>query len=253
MYKNLQVAAIVPARDEAGAIGIVVHDLLDLRAERGRAVVDRVVVVDNNSSDDTAAIARAAGAVVVHESAGAYGAACLRGMAVVGEPDIVLFVDGDASCVAGEALLLLEAIADGADFALGVRVAWLREPASMTWPQRWGNALAVTLIWWLWRRRFRDLGPFRALRTAQLKTLDMRDRRFGWTTEMQVKALLAGLSIVEVPVSVRRRVGRSKISGTVRGTALAAQDIIGTILRLWWLQWRAGGTNRAGRRAMDSG
>ena len=234
MYGEMHVAAIVPALNEAEAIGLVVGDHLSLRGEGGPPVVDRVIVADNGSADDTATLARQAGARVVHEPRRGYGAACLAAIRQAGETDVVLFVDGDRSVVAGQAIGLLEAIADGADLVIGSRTLGRIEPGAMTWPQVIGNRLVAALIGSIWKTPVTDLGPFRAIRYEALRRLSMQDTAYGWTVEMQVKALQQGLAVREVPVDCRVRIGRSKVSGTVRGVVGAAFGMLGTVLRLWW-------------------
>jgi glycosyltransferase involved in cell wall biosynthesis len=204
-----RVAAVIPALNEAASIGLVLADL-------PRSLVERAVVCDNGSTDGTGAAAQAAGARVVVEPRRGYGAACLRALAALeaDPPDVVLFLDADRSDDAAEAGTLLAPIFEGrADFVIGSRAL--------------GGAAA--LLRGLYGARSTDLGPFRAIRWGSLRALRMRDRDFGWTVEMQVKAARLGLRTVEVPVRYRRRVGRSKISGTLRGTFLAGTKILGTI------------------------
>jgi len=231
-----RVVAIVPARDEAAVIADVVRGLRQLDRHDGSALIDEVLVVDNGSTDGTAAIAVSAGARVVHEPRAGYGAACLAGIAALGVADIVVFVDGDGS-VASQDLLTVLAALPAADLVIGSRR--YRAPGAMTLSQSLGTALAAFTIRLLWRSKVTDLGPLRALRTETLRTLRMRDRAFGWTVEMQVRALQSDLRVVEVPVHVLPRVGRSKISGTWRGVLGAAHGIFSTIGRLWVLEQRA--------------
>ena len=228
MYKGHRICAVLPARNEAEGIDRVVGDLVALE------VIDRIIVCDNGSTDDTARCAESAGAEVVHHETPGYGGACLRALGEIESTDIVLFVDADNSVCIDEARVLLEAIHCGADLVIGTRIRPWREPGSMTTPQVFGNWLAGKLIGLIWRYRITDLGPFRAIRHGALNRLDMRDERFGWTVEMQVKAILQGMIMVEVPVHYYRRVGRSKISGTIKGVLAAGHGIIGTILKLAW-------------------
>jgi len=226
MYKNHHVCAVIPARDEALSIGKVVSELTAAR------LVDRIIVCDNGSRDATAAIARSCGAELVTEVQPGYGAACSRGLAAINQTDIVVFVDADDSVQLNELPALLEPIVVGADLSIGVRVPEWRAPGSMTAAQVFGNWIASQLIALFWRQRISDLGPFRALRFDILQQLQMRDHRCGWTVEMQVKSILLKLECREVPVHYRARIGRSKISGTLKGMVIAGIDIIGTIFRL---------------------
>lgn len=231
MYRGLRISVVIPARDEAGVIGAVVHALWTL-ASGGVPVIDAIVVCDNGSTDATAENARAAGAAVVREVQPGYGAACLAALAVLPPCDAVVFVDGDGSVHAPEVLTLLDALAAGASLAIGARTSIAR--GAMTTAQRGGNWLACALIRRLYGVPVRDLGPLRAIRSAALAQLSMGDRAYGWTVEMQLKALHAGLITVEVPVAVYPRIGRSKISGTWRGVFGAGRGILGTIFKLYW-------------------
>ena len=223
---DVSVAVIVPALNEEQAIGLV------LTAIPGW--VDTVIVVDNGSTDRTGAVAKAHGATVVSEPARGYGAACLAGLAAVErasrKPDIVVFLDGDFSDRPGDMARIVEPIARGhSDLVIGSRVLGNPEPGSLTPVQRLGNLLAVALIQLFWDVRYTDLGPFRGIRYSRLEKLGMTDRDFGWTVEMQVKAARARLSITEVPVAYRPRVGTSKISGTLKGSYLAGRKILQVI------------------------
>ncbi len=220
------IVAVIPAYNEAEAIGEVVRATLALK------IFARVIVADNASTDGTGDCARQAGAHVVFEPQRGYGAACLAALAAIGDARTVVFIDGDCSVDVVQTARLLQALNDGADLAIGVRVNGRTQ--GMTLPQRFGNDLASGLIRLLWRVRVSDLGPFRAVRVAALRQIDMRDRAYGWTVEMQVKAIQLGLRVAEVPVDVRPRVGVSKISGTVHGVIGAALGIFGMIGRLWW-------------------
>jgi len=222
-----RIALVIPALNEEQALA----KLLD---ELPPSLFARVIVVDNGSTDATAAVARRGGAEVVEEPRRGYGRACLAGLARLGpDTDIVVFMDADGSDVPAEAARLIEPIFRGeADLVIGSRALGGAEPGSLRWAQRWGNRRAVGLIRLFYGFRYTDLGPFRAIRWRSLQTLDMRDTNFGWTVEMQVKALQRGLRVAERPVSYRVRIGKSKISGTVGGTVKAGIKILWTIARL---------------------
>jgi len=222
----MRVAIVIPARNEAAALGHVLADL-------PRALVHELIVVDNGSTDGTAEVAGRAGARVVSEPTPGYGRACLAGLAAM-DPgvEIVAFLDADYSDDPRELSQLLKPIAEGrADLVIGSRTA-RAEPGSLTLQQRFGNRLACALMRWLFGVRYTDLGPFRAIRREALERLAMRDKAFGWTVEMQAKAARLGLRIVEVPVRYRRRIGRSKISGTLSGTVRAGAAILSTIVKV---------------------
>lgn len=224
MRENSKVAVIIPALNEAAAIGGVVAAI--------PAWVDDIVVVDNGSTDATAAMARDKGARVVREPRRGYGAACLAGLAALTDPEIIVFMDGDASDVPSEMALLVDPIIQGqADLVIGSRVLGAREPGALTPQARFGNWLACRLMYLFWGKKYTDLGPFRAIRRRALAALDMQDRNYGWTVEMQVKAVRYGLRVMEVPVSYRRRIGASKISGTLRGAVGAGTKILSIIFR----------------------
>ncbi len=234
MVKQLHITAIIPALNEESAIGLVVTDLLALQDSNGNAMVDQVIVADNGSVDLTAMHAREAGAKVVSETRRGYGAACLAAINSITETDVVLFVDGDCSIRVSQTSRLLDAIAEGADMAIGSRCLGYIEPGAMSLPQHLGNGLIARIIALLWQAPVTDIGPFRAIRYPTLQKLAMQDRAYGWTVEMQVKALQQGLVVREIPVDCLVRVGRSKVSGTVRGVIGAACGMFGMIMRLWW-------------------
>ena len=230
MRGGAKVSVIIPALNEEASIGGVLAEI--------PVWVDQVLVVDNGSTDRTAAMARAAGACVLDQPERGYGAACLLGIEALGAPDgpddVVVFLDGDHADSPGEMARLADLIVAGeADVVVGSRVRGSREPGALTPQARFGNWLACGLMRLLWGTRYTDLGPFRAIRHRELLGLGMRDRNYGWTVEMQVRAAQHGLATLEVPVSYRRRrVGRSKVSGTVRGVVGAGTKILGTILVL---------------------
>lgn len=222
MYRGRRVSVIIPALNEAEAIGRVLGDIPDW--------VDQVIVGDNGSSDNTAAIAAAQGATIAHEPRQGYGSACLAAMARLDHPDIVVFLDADYSDDPREMGSLVDPIVDdGRDLVIGSRVLGEAAAGSLTTTQRFGNWLSCRLIRLIWGVRFTDLGPFRAIRADALRSLEMCDRDYGWTVEMQVKAAERGLRVAEVPVSYRRRIGRSKVSGTMRGVWGAGTKILYTI------------------------
>lgn len=238
MHGELTVGVAIPALNEEQSIGLVVRDLLALRNADKSPVVDDVVVCDNGSVDSTTACAAAAGARVVREPRAGYGSACLAAIRALKPTDVVLFTDGDYAFHASQATRLLGSIADGADLVIGSRTLGRRDPGALTRGQSVGNRIATTLIRWLWRHPMTDLGPYRAIRANALSRLDMADRAFGWTVEMQVKAIQCGLRIAEVPVDTRARIGESKISGTLRGAVGAGFGILAMIARLRWQQRR---------------
>jgi glycosyltransferase involved in cell wall biosynthesis len=220
-----RILVVIPAFNEARAIGQVIGDIPD-------GLVDEVVVVNNASTDETVANARAAGATVLTEPRRGYGWACLRGIAYAAtkQPDLLVFLDGDYSDHPQEMTRLVEPILnDQADFVLGSRMLGERERGAMLPQAILGNWLACTLMRWIWGAQYTDLGPFRAIRFQDLLALQMQDKTFGWTIEMQIKAVRAGLRTTEVPVSYRRRVGVSKVTGTVSGTVKASAKILWTI------------------------
>ncbi len=222
------ISVIIPARNEAESIRLVLSGLPISK-------LHEIIVVDNGSTDRTSDEARnfAPNVRVVREDRPGYGQACLTGIAHLSpEAEIVVFIDADYSDHGGELLRVAAPILRGrADFVVGSRARGNREPGSMTPPQLFGNWLATSLIRLIWGFRWTDLGPFRAIDRKALDRLGMEDRNFGWTVEMQIKAVQHKLLCKEVPVSYRRRVGVSKISGTVSGTFRAGYKIIYTILK----------------------
>ena len=224
--KAPSVAVIIPVFNERESLPLVVADI-------PRDVVGEIVVVDNGSTDDTRLVASGLPVRLVREERRGYGSACLAGISALeaSPPEILVFLDGDYSDHPEELPRLTEAIAAGADLAIGSRMLGRREPGALLPQARFGNALACLLIRLISGHRYTDLGPFRAIRWDALRSLGMEDRDFGWTVEMQLKALKKGLLVVEVPVSYRRRVGVSKITGTLAGTLAAGRKILWTIAR----------------------
>jgi glycosyltransferase involved in cell wall biosynthesis len=224
------VDVVIPALNEEAALPEVLHEL-------PRSFVRRVVVADNGSTDRTAEVARAGGAEVVREDRKGYGAACLAALAALAAdpPEVVVFLDADRSDDPSELPALLDPIARGeADLVLGSRTLGTREPGALTVQQVAGNRVACAALRLLYRARYTDLGPFRAIRWDALSRLGMEDRNWGWTVEMQIKAARAGLRHREVPVRYRRRIGVSKVSGTVRGTVGASGKILWCLARYAW-------------------
>lgn len=222
------VKVIIPAYNEEKAIVKVIHEIPDL--------VSEIIVVDNNSSDATSSVAKAAGATVLFEPRKGYGYACLKGMEYIGKqnqkPDIIVFLDGDYSDYPEELLKIIDPIwHHNYDMVIGARVKALREKGAMTPQQVFGNALATFLMKLFFKAKFTDLGPFRAIKYEKLIALQMEDKTYGWTVEMQLKALKQKLSYIEVPVRYKNRIGISKVSGTVKGTIMAGIKIIGWILK----------------------
>ena len=232
MYNNQHIVAIIPARNEALSIAEVITDIDALADDNGNKIFDRILVCDNGSIDNTYEIARELGAEVVQQATPGYGIACLTALSLIEHTDIVVFIDADASLRIDESKQLIEAIVDNADLAIGARRSHLRERNSMSLCQRFGNRLASLMIRLIWRAKVSDLGPFRAIRYSALKLLDMQDTQFGWTVEMQVKAIQMEFKVIEIPVHYRRRIGQSKISGTIGGVLGAGYGIISTIIKL---------------------
>ncbi len=220
------VDVVIPALNEERALPLVIRDV-------PRPPVRRVVVADNGSTDGTAEVARTAGAEVVREPEKGYGAACLRALAhlAADPPDVVVFLDGDRSDHPEELPRLLAPLRAGADLVIGSRTRGRRARGSLTPQQVAGNAVACVALRLLYGARYTDLGPFRAIRWEALQGLAMRDRNWGWTVEMQIKAAQQGLRYAEVPVSYRERIGESKVSGTVRGTLGASWKILWLLAR----------------------
>lgn len=237
------VAVIIPALNEAEALG---HLLPALQ----RFTLGQVIVCDNGSTDETRDVAKTHGATWVYEPKRGYGAACHAGIEHLAKftgrvglatgkaclpIDTVVFIDADQTREIELLPALVDPIARGeADFVIGARIPGLREVGSATWPQRFGNWLMPNLIKWGWGHRYTDLGPFRAIRWEPLEAMGMRDRAYGWTIEMQIRAVELGLRTLEIPIPHRKREhGHDKISGTIRGTALAGYWIVKTCASMW--------------------
>lgn len=223
-----KISAIIPAYNEEKAIANVINKI--------PKIVSEIIVVNNNSTDSTGKIAFENGATVLSEKRKGYGYACLKGMEYIShqktKPDIVVFIDGDYSDFPEELTLLIEPILhQNMDFVIGARVANRREKGSMTPQQIFGNWLATFLMKLFFNSKFTDLGPFRAIKYETLLGLDMRDKTYGWTVEMQLKVLKRKISYTEIPVRYKNRIGVSKVSGTVKGTVMAGIKIIGWIFK----------------------
>lgn len=222
------IKVIIPAYNEAESIAKVINEIPPL--------VDEIVVVSNNSTDTTEVNAKAAGATVLTESKKGYGHACLKGMEYIAgkeqKPDIIVFLDGDYSDFPSEMENILKPILeDNVDMVIGARVKKWREKGSMTGPQIFGNWLATSLIKLFFNAKFTDLGPFRAIKYGKLLALEMQDKTYGWTVEMQLKAIRQNFIYKEVPVHYKNRIGVSKVSGTVKGAIFAGGKILGWIFK----------------------
>lgn len=226
------IKVIIPAYNEEGSVAKVI-------AAIPKNLVHEIIVVNNASTDATEARAKAAGATVLTELKKGYGSACLKGIEYIcslppaEQPDIVVFIDADYSDYPEEMPELVRPIvAEGYDMVIGSRALGKREAGSMTFPQIFGNWLSTNLLRWIYKVHFTDLGPFRAIKWQQLLAINMQDQDFGWTVEMQVKAAKHGLKCTEVPVNYRKRnAGKSKVSGTIKGTILAGHKILWTIFK----------------------
>jgi glycosyltransferase involved in cell wall biosynthesis len=226
---NKIVRVIIPAFNEQNGVGLVVNEI-------PKQLVAEIIVVNNNSNDKTSEVAQAAGATVLDEPKAGYGRACLKGMdyltKIQGRTDIVVFLDADHSDYPEEMTMLIQPILDDeADLVIGSRALGNKERGSMTPQQIFGNWLATRLLKLFYNITFTDLGPFRAIRYDKLLALNMQDKTYGWTVEMQVKAAKQKMHCTELPVRYRKRIGYSKVSGTVKGTVLAGYKIITTIFK----------------------
>lgn len=220
---NKIIKVIIPAYNEEKSIIKVIQDI--------PSIVNEIIIVDNNSSDQTAKNAQEAGAKVLTEIKKGYGNACLKGISYVKsqthKTDIIVFLDGDFSDYPEELTKLIAPIInDNIDFVIGARVSKFREKGSMTRPQIFGNWLATTLMSILFNSKFTDLGPFRAIKYHKLLALKMEDKTYGWTVEMQLKAIKKNYSYQEIPVKYRNRIGVSKVSGTIKGAIFAGVNIL---------------------------
>lgn len=222
------IKVIIPAFNEEDAIAKVIQEI--------PSFVHEIIVVSNNSTDKTIEVATKAGATVLSENKKGYGYACLKGMDHIAQatikPDIVVFLDGDYSDYPEELTKLVQPIINKkAHFVLGARTKNLRETGSMTPQQIFGNGLATFLMKYFFKSKFTDLGPFRAIKYDTLLALNMVDKTYGWTVEMQLKILKNKISYIEIPVRYKNRIGASKVSGTVKGTVMAGIKIIGWIVK----------------------
>ncbi len=229
MIRNPIIVVIIPAYNEENSIAKVINDI-------PTGLVHEVIVVNNNSNDATEVNARDAGATVLRERRPGYGFACLKGIEYLkqlkNKPDIVVFIDADYSDHPEEMPLLVKPIiSDGMDMVIGSRALGKKERGSMTVQQVFGNWLATRLLKIIYDVRYTDLGPFRAICYDKLLEINMQDTTYGWTVEMQLKAAKLKMKIIEVPVSYRKRIGFSKISGTLKGTVMAGYKIITTIFK----------------------
>ena len=224
-----KIDVIIPAFNEEKAIGKVIQAI-------PKNIIREIIVINNNSTDATAQVAEENGATVLNEYTQGYGKACLKGLAYLNQkadpPDIVVFMDGDFSDYPEEIEQLVEPIINKkADMVIGSRVLGEKEKGALQPQQVFGNWLATKLIYWIYKKRYTDLGPFRAISMKKLIDLEMKDTSYGWTVEMQVKAARKGLRYSEIPVKYRKRIGKSKIAGTLKGSILAGYKIIYTIFR----------------------
>ena len=230
----MRVSVIIPTHNEAQAIERVLADL-------PWSLATEVIVVDSNSTDGTPDIAARMGARVIQEPRRGYGRACLTGLAMANSPDVIVFLDGDYSDRPSELPILLAPITEGrADITLGSRLSSQTNPSALPWHQSFGNRLAASLIRLLYGLKISDLGPFRAGRADVLRALQLEETTYGWAVEMILKGAIAGFRVVEVPVSYYPRIGKSKISGTLKGTAGAAWFILSLIVRYYFRRPRTG-------------
>jgi glycosyltransferase involved in cell wall biosynthesis len=227
-FKEVAIDVLIPAFNEEGSIGKVIADIPKF--------VRNIVVVNNNSTDNTSSVAGKAGAIVLDEPQKGYGKACLTGMSFLASlkspPDILVFLDGDYSDFPEQVEDVIRPILENDyDMVIGSRAKGSRQKGSMTLPQVFGNWLSTTLMGWIYKVNYSDLGPFRAIKWGKLMGLGMKDQNYGWTIEMQIKAAKLGLKTTEVPVDYRKRIGVSKVSGTVKG-------VLGAGFKILWTIWK---------------
>jgi len=223
----MKTAVVIPAYNEQESVGKVINAI-------PQNLVEEIIVVNNNSTDKTVEVAENAGVTVLSESFQGYGASCLTGIAYCNKKgfDVILFLDGDFSDYPEEAINILEPIFNGEyDFVLGSRRLGKREKGALPIQSQFGSIIAGFLINLFWGFRYTDLGPFRAIKLDSLNKLNMEDKWYGWTVEMQIKAVREKLRILEIPVSYRVRIGKSKVTGTIKGTVMASIIILSTIFR----------------------
>lgn len=229
MSSTPDIRVIIPAFNEQNAVGLVIEEI-------PKILVSEVIVIDNGSTDNTFKVAIDYGATALSETRRGYGQACLKGMEHIRnsstQPDIVVFIDGDHSDYPHEMTKLVEPIInEHVDMVIGSRALGQKEKGAMTPQQVFGNWLATTLMRWFYGTTYTDLGPFRAIKYESLVAMGMKDTNYGWTVEMQLKAAKQNMKTLDVPVNYRVRIGKSKVSGTVKGTIMAGYKIITTIFK----------------------
>lgn len=232
-FKGNRIVVIIPALNEENSISKVVNSIPN--------IVDEIIVINNGSDDSTAIKASISGAKVIHEYRKGYGYACLKGIDYLNKnpPDIVVFLDGDYSDYPEDLEAIIKPILEkNVQFVIGARVKFLREKGALTPQQIFGNTLACLLMRLLYKANFTDLGPFRAIGWKNLVALEMSDKTYGWTIEMQLKVLRRKIKYIEVPVRYRKRIGYSKVSGTVKGTIMAGYKILTWIGKFYFSKWK---------------
>ena len=232
-FEGNRIVVIIPALNEEKSISKVVNSIPN--------IVDEIIVINNGSEDSTAIKASISGAKVIHEYRKGYGYACLKGIDYLNKnpPDIVVFLDGDYSDYPEDLEAIIKPILEkNVQFVIGARVKFLREKGALTPQQIFGNTLACLLMRLLYKANFTDLGPFRAIGWKNLVALEMSDKTYGWTIEMQLKVLRRKIKYIEVPVRYRKRIGYSKVSGTVKGTIMAGYKILTWIGKFYFSKWK---------------